>query len=74
MTFLLHLLIVAAAPHADDATCPATSFTLNKPIAPKAQQPKPESEKTKVAQAAPAALKPKPAPKPGDCATEKKKG
>ena len=74
MTFLLTLLLVGTAPPTDDATCPATPFTLNKPATHQAQPPKPEPEKTKVARAAPAPPKPKPTPKPGDCTTDKKKG
>jgi hypothetical protein len=74
MTFLPALLLFVAAPQTDDATCPATRFTLNKPATPKVLPSKTEPEKTRVAQAASAAPKPKPTPKPDDCTTDKKKG
>jgi hypothetical protein len=70
---LILALAAAAAPPADkpDATCPATRFTLNMPVAAK-PQPKPEPSKTIVAQAAPAAPKAQPKAKAPDCLTKKR--
>jgi hypothetical protein len=74
MAVLVTLLLALAAPQADEGTCAATRFTLNRPASPKAEPPKTDPEKRKVAQAAPTPPKPKPTPSPGDCTSEKKKG
>ena len=65
-------LLAAAAPAADkkEATCLATRFTLDKPVAAKPQA-EPGPKKTVVAQAAPPAPKPRPRPKPEDCPPKK---
>ena len=74
MAVLVTLLLGLAAPQADDTTCAATPFTLNKPASPKAEPPKTDPEKRKVAQATQAPPRPKPTQRPGDCTSEKKKG
>jgi hypothetical protein len=80
MTFLLPVLLVAAAPQVGDETCAATRFTLNKPVAPQAKQPTAEAKRAKVAQAVPAVppeegRQPRVKPTPGDCkAGEKARG
>lgn len=71
MAIILAVFFVAAAPPADkgDATCPATKFTLNKLIVPKAQ-PKPQP-KREIPQAAPVPPKAPAKPKPADCTIKK---